>query len=173
MSNRDGRRIRRLQHILFAYKSADPSNSTQSYTTPDPGCNTTCIVDVVGFAHGGESFLDTTMYSWIPNPRVIDRQWTPAHIQSGTGGNPRFLLGMRTRSPRPRGLVVETVEWQPVSTEPKGRAQKTAAPCVRGLCCDRLSDSSLGKEVSQNQLCLAGAWVRMRLQHGKHRSQHC
>ena len=54
MSNRDGRRIRRLQHISFAYKSEDPANSTHSDTTPDPGCNTAYIVDVVGFAHGGE-----------------------------------------------------------------------------------------------------------------------
>ena len=87
MSNRDGRRIRRLQHISFAYKSEDPANSTHSDTTPDPGCNTAYIVGLVRFAHGGESILKTTMYSWIPNPRVIDQQWTPVHIQQGTGGN--------------------------------------------------------------------------------------
>ena len=70
-SNQGGRRIRSLQFVSFAYKSTDPAD-----TTPDPACKTADIVDVVGFVHGFESILDTTIRSWIENPRVMDKQWT-------------------------------------------------------------------------------------------------
>ena len=66
-SNQGGRRIRSLQHISFAYKSTDPAD-----TTPDPACNPAKVVNVVGFVHGTESILDTTMRSWIEDPRVIE-----------------------------------------------------------------------------------------------------
>ena len=64
-------------------------------TTQAPACNpanvVAHIVHVVGFIHGTESILDTTMLSWIQDPRVIDQQWTPVSIvesiQQGTGGN--------------------------------------------------------------------------------------
>ena len=77
-----GRRIRSLQFVSFAYKSTDPAD-----TTPDPACRTADIVDVVGFVHGTESILDTTIRSWIEDPRVMDQQWTPVSIQRGTSGN--------------------------------------------------------------------------------------
>ena len=82
---REGRRIRCLQHVSFAYKARDPTMSAD--TTPGPAESQVRIVDVIGFAHGGESILDTTMYSWIQDPRVIDQQWTPIHIKQGAGGN--------------------------------------------------------------------------------------
>ena len=71
-----GRRIRSLQFVSFAYKSTDPAD-----TTPDPACRTADIVDVVGFVHGTESILDTTIRSWIEDPRVMDQQWKPVSIQ--------------------------------------------------------------------------------------------
>ena len=79
-SNQEGRRIRRLQHVSFAYKSADPADTMAGMAS-----NPANIVDVVGFAHGGESILDTTIYSWIQDPRVIDQRWTS--VQPGTGSN--------------------------------------------------------------------------------------
>ena len=81
-SNQGGRRIRSLQHISFAYKSTDPAD-----TTPDPACNPAKVVNVVGFVHGTESILDTTMRSWIEDPCVIDQQRTPVSILQGSGGN--------------------------------------------------------------------------------------
>ena len=71
---------------FVAYKSTDPAN-----TTPDPACHPTNVVNVVGFVHGTESIMDTTMRSWIEDPRVIDQQWTPVSILQGTGGNWRQL----------------------------------------------------------------------------------
>ena len=83
-SSQSGRRIRSLQHVSFAYKST----GTDSGDTPqDLACNPANVVDVVGFVHGSKSILDTTMRSWIEDPRVIDQQWTPASIQQGTCGN--------------------------------------------------------------------------------------
>jgi hypothetical protein len=79
-SIQDGRRIRGLQHVSFAYKSTNPADiMTGSFS------NLAHIVDVVGFAHGCESILDTTIYNWIQDSRVIDQNWTP--VQPGTGCN--------------------------------------------------------------------------------------
>ena len=116
MSNRDGRRIRRLQHVSFAYKSSDAANCTQSDTTPDPGCNTANIVKVVEFGHCGEPFwirLCTHGFKTHVSSTSNGRQLIYNQAPEATGGrlaaghHPGFLLGLRTRSPRPRGLVVE------------------------------------------------------------------
>lgn len=81
-SNQDGRRIRSLQQVSFAYKTEDRGE------TGNPGLQEPAnIVDVVGFVHGRESILDKTMLSWIQDPRVIDQQWTPVCVKQGSGGN--------------------------------------------------------------------------------------
>ena len=79
-------------------KSKDPAD-----TTPDPDCKPANVVNVVGFVHGTVSILDTIMCSY----------------------NRCFLLGLRTRSPRPRGLVVQ---WRPVSNGCKGGPKKRQRP---------------------------------------------
>ena len=61
---REGRRIRCLQHVSFAYKARDPTMSAD--TTSGPADSQVSIVDVIEFAHGGESILDTIMFfPWL------------------------------------------------------------------------------------------------------------
>ena len=127
-ANQDGRRIRSLQDVSLAYKSKDPANTTQ-----DPACNPANVVNVIGFVHGTESILDTTMRSWIEDLRVIDQQWTPVSILhtrhlrqlEAAGYTPGFLFGLQTRLPRQHRLVVQ---WQPVSIGCNGGPQKKAVP---------------------------------------------
>jgi hypothetical protein len=100
-SIQDGRRIRGLQHVSFAYKSTNPADiMTGSFS------NLAHIVDVVGFAHGCESILDTTIYNWIQDSRVIDQNWTP--VQSIK--NLKYNLEPST-SPEALGLVEKPRYW--------------------------------------------------------------
>ena len=82
-SNRDGRRIRCLQLVSFVYESRDPMAAVDIMQNPTD--NQASTVDVVGFAHGTESILDTshhtTMHSRIQDPRVINQRWTPVSIK--------------------------------------------------------------------------------------------
>ena len=126
-SNQGGRRIRSLQFVSFAYKSTDPAD-----TTPDPACKTADIVDVVGFFHGTESILDTTIRSWIEDPRVMDQQWTPVSIQRGTSGNWRqhdTILAFFSDCERgSRARVDWLCSGDPSAPVVKGGCKKTVAP---------------------------------------------
>jgi len=83
-SNQGGRQIRSLQQVSFAYKSGEmPPDLADNSALPGPAN----VVDVVGFVHGHESILDSTMHSWIQDPRVIAQTWTPVCVKQGTGGN--------------------------------------------------------------------------------------
>ena len=86
---REGRRIGCLQHVSFAYKTRDPTMSADTMSGPADNPENIASVDVlvVRFAHSGESILDTTMYSLIQEPRIIDHKWTPIDIKQGTCSN--------------------------------------------------------------------------------------
>ena len=61
---REGQRIRCLQHVSFAYKTREPTMSADP--TSGPADSQVSIVDVIEFAHGGESILDTIMFfPWL------------------------------------------------------------------------------------------------------------
>ena len=63
------RRIRSLQHVSFAYTFGEPARS-------DVDVIQAAIVDVVGFEHSNESIRETTIQSWIQDPRVMDQRRT-------------------------------------------------------------------------------------------------
>ena len=63
------RRIRSLQHVSFAYTFGEPARS-------DVDVIQAAIVDVVGFEHSYESIRETTIQSWIQDPRVMDQRRT-------------------------------------------------------------------------------------------------
>ena len=84
-SNKDGRRIRGLEHVSFAYTPRGNAISLDNMRPeqPDPAGSGLPAgspaknVDVIGFVHSKESILDTSMRLWIQDPCVIQQRWTP------------------------------------------------------------------------------------------------
>ena len=129
-SNQGGQRIRSLQHVSFAYSPRGPADSTLILAGIPAN-----IVDVVGFIQGGDSGYNSAFVDSGPTchrPAMDSSLCETRHRRQlvATRYHPAIRIGLRLRSPRPRGLVVE---WRPVRTGRKGRAQKTSAPrrCVR------------------------------------------
>ena len=133
-SNQGEQRIRSLQRVSFAYacKSTVPAD-----TMPAPACNpenvVVQIVHVVGFIHGTESILAGTRLCvrGFKTARYRPAMDASLHIMrhwyqlAAARHNPGFFSGLRTRSPRPLGLIMQ---WRPVSTGCIGGQPKTAAP---------------------------------------------
>ena len=63
------RRIRSLLHVSFAYTFGEPARS-------DVDVIQAAIVDVVGFEYSYESIRETTIQSWIQDPRAMDQRRT-------------------------------------------------------------------------------------------------
>ena len=71
------RRIRSLQRVSFAYTFEEPAR-------PEMAVSQATIVDVVGFEHSIENVRETTMQSWIQDPRVMGQRWTPVSVTPGS-----------------------------------------------------------------------------------------
>jgi hypothetical protein len=71
------RRIRSLQLVSFAYTFGENAR-------PDMDVSQARIVDVVRFDYSHASFRETTIQSWIQDPRVMDQCWTPVSVTPGS-----------------------------------------------------------------------------------------
>jgi hypothetical protein len=79
------RRIRSLQRVSFAYKFGDYKFGEPA--RPNMAVSQATIVDIVGFEHYIENVRETTIQSWIQDPRVIGQRWTPVTVPPGAGRN--------------------------------------------------------------------------------------
>ena len=112
------RRIRSLQHVSFAYTFGEPARS-------DVDVIQAAIVDVVGFEHSNESIRETTIQSWIQDPRVMDQRWSPVSVTPGSNWMQQDII-KNFFAECEGGLSRPVVDWRRVWSELQGRA--TAAP---------------------------------------------
>ena len=109
---REGRRIRCLQHVSFAYKTRD-TNSGPADRLWQPSKQSKC--DIRPCTHGFKTRESSTSK---------ERQSIWNKVPVATGGS-RKSSGVSSRIANAGGLFVD---WRLVRTSCKGRTQKTAAP---------------------------------------------